>query len=146
MNLQKKRCIIILDFKKSSEVLLNSIHSIQQNLEIRAKDLPFLIEHAINEQIEFFAQDLLIANRTDQSLMERVQLFSYFISEKLCKETINLHKQIDIAAGIWNNSYKNKYRESLIEFKRFFKNTIEEYGAPWDIANGMAYANLFQGI
>ncbi|PWU16326.1 MAG: hypothetical protein C5B45_00725 [Chlamydiae bacterium] len=137
----------ILDFKKNPDILLKSIQSIKQGLQKRKEEIPSLLDNAINRQMCFFTESLIDENKiVERPLFEKVQLFSYFVSENPCKETISLQKQIDIAARLWNSNCKDKYRESLVEFKRFFENSIEEYGAPWDIANGMAYANLFKGI
>jgi hypothetical protein len=136
----------ILDFKKNPDILLKSIQNIKQSLQKRKEEIPSLVDNAINSQMCFFKESLIDEKNIVERPLSKVQLFSYFVSEKPCKETISLHKQIDIAARVWNSDCKDKYRESLVEFKRFFENTIEKYGAPWDIANGMAYANLFKGI
>jgi len=114
----------ILDFKKNPDILLKSIQSIKQSLQKRKEE--------INRQMCFFKESLIDEkNIVERLLSKEVQLFSYFVSKKPCKQTISLHKQIDIAARLWNSNCKDKYRESLVEFKRFFENTIEEYGALW---------------
>lgn len=137
----------ILDFKKNPDILLKSIQNIKQSLQKRKEEIPSLVDNAINRQMCFFKESLIDGkNIVERPLSKEVQLFSYFVSEKPCKEIISLHKQINIADRVWNSDCKDKYRESLVEFKRFFENTIEEYGASSDIANGMAYANLFKGI
>lgn len=137
----------VLDFKKHPDILLKSIQEVKQSLHKRKKQLPFLVSKAINRQMCFFKKSQIDEeNIVKRPLSKKVQLFSYFVRERPSKEMISLYKQIDIAAKLWNSSCKNKYRKSLMKFKRFFENTIEKYGAPRDIANGMAYANLFKDI
>lgn len=80
----------ILDFKKSSDRLLESVQNIKKNVQQRVRDLPSLMENAINKQMEFFAQESLVEkqHRIGLSLPKRVQLFSYFVSEKPCQKRL----------------------------------------------------------
>lgn len=136
----------ILDFNK--DTLLNSIKRIKKHIQKRQQKIPHLIERAISKQLDFFAQERFKTkeNTTEFPLSKRVQLFSYFVREKPCKEVISLYKQLDLAARIWNSNFQNYDRKPLVRFKRFFKNAIKQYGPVWDIANGLAYASLFKGI
>jgi hypothetical protein len=144
----KIRLDALLDFTKSSDQLLRSLREIQGNIQKRKHSLPSLILAADAKRWSFFKKERLVSkqNLSTGSLPGTIHLFRYFVQEKPYEEMDKLYNQIDLAARIWNSSQDKHAYKTLNKLKNFFQRVVEQYGPAWDIANGLAYVNLFKGI
>lgn len=132
------------------------IKQIQKELQQRIELLPDLANQAMQIAYEFFdttshdnPQILQAQDQVDRLLLDKPidSLFNFFVTEKGRPELITVYQQVSKAASIWNQLKKEEKdtgtQKKLNEFNSFFSEAMEEYGPVRDIANGVAYSNLF---